>query len=398
MIICAVSSMAAQMLDVDTTELHPDTILVHSDTFYLQDQQMVADVDLLLLNLIAQQSRKLHVDSLDSISSDDTLTLAQLLYLDSLAREMREIDSLRALNATLVEQVVEELPLIDVDKSWVKDVEEDRNDVLRAIRDMRTPWRKEATIMLQITQNYVTDNWYQGGSSSFAGLGIAKGQIGYYTDRFTWENTGEWRVGASTVSADSLHKVNTTDDMLRLYSKANLKIIPKLFASVSLEFETRFLPTYKSNSNELKSGPFSPIRYNMGLGMDYKPIKGLSISFSPLSYKMVYIMDTTRVTESEYGLSDGQSIQHNVGSSVRVEYLWKPVREVELEAKFYLYTNYHQVELDLELNCDFIINRFLSARVMLHPRYDSSVIMKDDTHAKIQFRELISEGFAHKFR
>jgi hypothetical protein len=249
MIICAVSSMAAQMLDVDTTELHPDTILVHSDTFYLQDQQMVADVDLLLLNLIAQQSRKLHVDSLDSISSDDTLTLAQLLYLDSLAREMREIDSLRALNATLVEQVVEELPLIDVDKSWVKDVEEDRNDVLRAIRDMRTPWRKEATIMLQITQNYVTDNWYQGGSSSFAGLGIAKGQIGYYTDRFTWENTGEWRVGASTVSADSLHKVNTTDDMLRLYSKANLKIIPKLFASVSLEFETRFFPTYKSNSN-----------------------------------------------------------------------------------------------------------------------------------------------------
>jgi hypothetical protein len=398
MIICAVSSMAAQMLDVDTAELHPDTILVHSDTFYLQDQQMVADVDLLLLNLIAQQSRKLHVDSLDSISSDDTLTLAQLLYLDSLAREMREIDSLRALNATLVEQVVEELPLIDVDKSWVKDVEEDRNDVLRAIRDMRTPWRKEATIMLQITQNYVTDNWYQGGSSSFAGLGIAKGQIGYYTDRFTWENTGEWRVGASTVSADSLHKVNTTDDMLRLYSKANLKIIPKLFASVSLEFETRFLPTYKSNSNELKSGPFSPIRYNMGLGMDYKPIKGLSISFSPLSYKMVYIMDTTRVTESEYGLSDGQSIQHNVGSSVRVEYLWKPVREVELEAKFYLYTNYHQVELDLELNCDFIINRFLSARVMLHPRYDSSVIMKDDTHAKIQFRELISVGFAHKFR
>jgi hypothetical protein len=398
MIICAVSSMAAQMLDVDTTELHPDTILVHSDTFYLQDQQMVADVDLLLLNLIAQQSRKLHVDSLDSISSDDTLTLAQLLYLDSLAREMREIDSLRALNATLVEQVVEELPLIDVDKSWVKDVEEDRNDVLRAIRDMRTPWRKEATIMLQITQNYVTDNWYQGGSSSFAGLGIAKGQIGYYTDRFTWENTGEWRVGASTVSADSLHKVNTTDDMLRLYSKANLKIIPKLFASVSLEFETRFFPTYKSNSNELKSGPFSPIRYNMGLGMDYKPIKGLSISFSPLSYKMVYIMDTTRVTESEYGLSDGQSIQHNVGSSVRVEYLWKPVREVELEAKFYLYTNYHQVELDLELNCDFIINRFLSARVMLHPRYDSSVIMKDDTHAKIQFRELISVGFAHKFR
>lgn len=405
MIVCAVTSMAAQQLHVDTIILAPDTIhptpdtiKFHPDTFKLNEQEQTADLDQLLLDLIAQQSRALHVDSLDSITTEDTLTIAERLYLDSLAREIREIDSLRALNADLVEQVVEKIPVIDVEKSWVKDVEEDRNDVLRAIRDMRTPWRKEATIMLQVTQNYVTDNWYQGGSSSFAGLGIVKGQIGYYTDRFTWENTGEWRIGASTVSADSLHKVNTTDDMLRLYSKANLKIIPKLFASISLEFETRLLPTYKSNSDELKSGPFSPIRYNMGLGMDYKPIKGLSISLSPLSYKMVYLMDTIRVTETEYGLANGQSVLHNVGSSLRVEYLWKPVREVELEAKFYIYTNYHQVELDLELNCDFIINRFLSARVMLHPRYDSSVIMKDDTHAKIQFRELISVGFAHKFR
>ena len=398
MIVCAVSSLAAQQLDMDTIDTASDTIHLYPDTFYLQDQQVTVDMDQLLLDLIARQSRELHIDSLDSIAQEDTLTIAQRLYLDSLSREMREIDSLRTLNAELVEQVVEHIPTIDVEKSWVKDVEEDRNDVLRAIRDMRTPWRREATVMLQVTQNYVTPNWYQGGSSSFAGLGIAKGQIGYYTDRFTWENTGEWRVGGSTVSADSLHKVNTTDDLLRLYSKANLRIVPKLFASFSLEFETRLLPTYKSNSPELKSGPFSPIRYNMGLGMDYKPVKGLSISFSPLSYKMVYIMDTARVVETEYGLADGQSLQHNVGSSLRVEYLWKPVREVELEAKFYLYTNYQQVELDLELNCDFIINRFLSARVMLHPRFDSSVIMEGDTHAKIQFRELISVGFAHKFR
>ena len=404
LIVCAVTEMTAQQLHVDTIALAPDTIpptdtiLLHPDTFKLSEQPQTADVDQLLLDLIAQQSRELHLDSLDSISSEDTLTIAERLFLDSLAREMKEIDSLKNVNAGLVIQAVEKIPTIKVEKSWVKDVEEDRNDVLRAIRDMRTPWRKEATVMLQITQNYVTDNWYQGGSSSFAGLGIAKGQIGYYADRFTWENTGEWRIGASTISADSLHKVNTTDDMLRLYSKANMKIIPKLFASVSLEFETRLFPTYKSNSYELKSGCFSPVRFNAGFGIDYKPVEGLSISLSPLSYKVLHVRDTIRIVETEYGLAEGQQTQHNIGSSMRLEYTWKPVREVALETKFYMYTNYRQVELDLEVNCDFIINRFLSARVMLHPRYDSSVIMKDDTHAKIQFRELISVGFAHKFR
>jgi hypothetical protein len=321
-----------------------------------------------------------------------------MMRLDSIAREMAEIDSLRQMNANLAFQSMSRMPTIEVERSWIKDAEEDRNDVLRAIREMRTPWRKEATVMLQVTQNYVSPNWYQGGSSSFAGLGIAKGQIGYYGERFTWENTGEWRIGASTISADSLHKVNTTDDLLRLYSKANVRIVPKVFASLSGEIETRLLPTYKSNSDTLKSGPFSPFRFNAAFGIDYKPVKNLSISVSPLSYKVVHIMDTARVRVTDYGLQAGERTQHNIGSSVRIEYTWKPVREVSLESKFYMYTNYHNVELDLEVNCDFIINRFMSARLMLHPRYDSSVIMKGDTRARMQFRELLSIGFAHKFR
>ena len=386
LILCAVSHLAAQSVVSDSVQFYPDT-------FKLQDQQKAANIDMLLLQLVSQQSEQLHVN--DTI---DTLTVAEVMRLDSLKREIAEVDSLRAVNAQLVRQVVTEMPYIPIEKSWVKDEEEDRNDVLRAIRDMHTRWRKEATIMLQVTQTYVTPNWYQGGSSSFAGLGILKGQIGYYGERFTWENTGEWRMGASTISADSIHKVNTTDDLFRLYSKANLRIVPKLFGSVSAEFETRLLPTYKSNSHALKSGPFSPVRFNAALGLDYKPVKGLSISLSPISYKMVHVMDTARVTVTEYGLKAGEQTQHNIGSSLRVEYTWKPVREVALESKFFMYTNYHDVELDLEVNCDFIITRFFSARLMLHPRFDTAVIMEGDDHAKIQFRELLSIGFAHKFR
>ncbi len=376
--LCAVTNLAAQQL--------------YTDTFRLNDQKMTADMDLLLLDMVAEQSAQLHAN--DTI---DTLTIAEQMALDSIEREIREIDSLRAMNAELVIKTVEQMPTIQVEKSWIKDEEEDRNDVLRSIRDMKTPWRREATVMVQITQNYVTPNWYQGGSSSFAGLAILKGYISYITERFTWENTGEWRAGGSTISADTLHKVNTTDDLLRLYSKANYRIVPKLFGSVSAEFETRLLPTYKANSKKMKSGPFSPLRFNAALGLDYKPVPGLSVSFSPLSYKMIHIMDTARVAVTDYGLIAGTQTLHNIGSSVRLEYTWKPVREFAMETRFFMYTNYHYVELDLEVNCDFIINRWLSARLTLHPRYDTSVILDGDTHAKIQFRELLSIGFAHKF-
>ena len=366
---------------------------LYTDTFRLNEQKATVEMDALLLDLVNEQSEALH--AADTI---DTLTLAERMRLDSIERELHEIDSLRNANEGLVLQTIAKVPTIEVEKSWVKDEVEDRNDLLQAIREMRSPWRREATLMAQVTQNYVTDNWYQGGSSSFAGLGIAKGQVSYIRERLTWENTGEWRIGGSTVSADSLHKVNATDDLFRIYSKANLRIVPKLFTSLSAEIETRLLPTYKSNSMDLKSAPFSPFRFNAAFGIDYKPVKGLSISVSPVSYKVIHIMDTVRVNPQDFGLDEHQRTQHNIGSSVRVEHLWKPVREVAIESKFYLYTNYQNVEVDLEVNCDFIINRFLSARLMLHPRYDSTVIKEGDTKAKMQFRELLSIGFSHRFR
>jgi len=383
LVICAATRLAAQN----------DSIRLHADTFRVNDHVKTADMDLMLLDMVAEQGATLYEGD-----SAYMLTPEEIMYIQQLEREQREADSLREMNSHLTFQSMQRTPVIEVEKSWIKDAEEDRNDVFRSIRNMRTPWRKEATVMAQITQNYVTPNWYQGGSSSFAGLGIAKGQINYITDRFTWENTGEWRIGGSTVSADSLHKVNTTDDLFRIYSKANLRVVPKIFASISVEFETRFLPTYKSNSMEMKSAPFSPLRFNAAFGVDFKPVKNLSISVSPLAYKLIHVEDTVHVLGTDYGLDVGQQTQHNIGISVRVEYLWKPVREVQLESKFYFYTNYRHVELDLEVNCDFIINRFFSARVMLHPRYDTSVIMSGDDHAKIQFRELVSVGFAHKFR
>lgn len=392
---CAVCLWAAQ----DSVLVADGYAGVEPDTIRLQDMSAISDLDALLLELVAQQGRTLH----ENDSMEYQLTVEEVLLRDSLLaqahRDSVELDSLKQLNARLREEMHNVPMVVVAKKSLVKDAEEDRNEVLRAIRDMRTPWRKEAKIMVQLTQNYVSPNWYQGGSSSFAVLSIFKGTAGYYSERFTWENTGEWRAGGSTVSGDTLRKINTTDDLFRIYSKANYRAVTnKLYYSFSAEFETRLFNTYKANTRNKKSAPFSPLRVNLALGLDYKPVPGLSISFSPLAYKMVHVGDTLNMKQTDYSIPVGQKTLNDLGSSLRLEYVWKPVREIALEGKFYMYTNYRRVELDLELDCDFIINRFFSARIMLHPRYDNTVIYMDDERAKIQFRELLSIGFAHKFR
>ena len=100
----------------------------------------------------------------------------------------------------------------------------------------------------------------------------------------------------------------------------------------------------------------------------------------------------------DYGIEAGKNALHELGSSLRVDWKWRPVREIQVEANFYFFTNYKRVETELEVDVDFIINRFLSAKLMLHPRYDSTVELDPDMKTKLQFKEFISIGFSHTFK
>lgn len=366
-------------------------IIQYEDTFKLQEQPAAMDFDAMLLQMVSEQSRQLAAaDSASALAGDSAVAAA--------ATEPQPVrDTLPAHLLAELETIHPQAQGVEVENSLVKDLEEDRLALLRSLRKP-TPWKKEGRVLVQLTQNYTSRNWYQGGVSSFAMYSLASGKIGYYGKRLTWENTGEWKAGFATMSGDTLHKMNTTEDQLKLMTKLNFLAHKNIYYNFTGEFLTHFFPTYKENSHNWKTGLFSPLRLNLALGLDFQPVKGLSISVSPLAYKLVYAMNTTRTTPTEFSIPAGSDILNEVGSSMRVEWNWQPFRELDLQAKFYCYTNYRRVELDLEIACDFIINRFLTTRLVLHPRYDNTVILQGDEKARMQFKELLSIGFAHKFR
>lgn len=349
-------------------------------------------MDEFLLQLVAEQTHRLNDN--DSLFQ---LAIAEQHRLDSIRKDSILLDSLKTINKDVV-ILPPSVARLAISKSWIADAEADRQDVLVAIRNAKSPWRKGATVMLQVTQNYVTPNWYQGGNTSFSMLGIIQGYINYQSNKFTWQNQGEWRGGFSTISGDTCHKVNTSEDYFRLYSKAGYEFFKDMHIIMSAEYMMNLLPTYQENSTNLKTGFASPIRFNLAAGVDFRPVKGLSVITNPIAYKLVYVMNTTKTNPNDFGIEQGQNKLSEFGSSVRVDYYWKPVREFALDTRFYMYTNYSRVELDLELNANFIINRFLSARLTLHPRYDNTVILVGDAKAKVQFKELLSIGFTHQFR
>lgn len=427
-----------------------DTIYVQSetytgvapDTFKLQDQPKAVDDDILLLQLIAQQSQQLVVrDSIrrDSLLADLHLRDSMLQVAMAQLQEKRRVlqDSIhvveqmpinRATYAEKEEQKAEQqlfaimdssrlevdsilrrmsdniyLPKPVIEKSIFKDYEADLEDIARSIRDRYSHWYKEANLMLQFTQNYISPNWYKGGKSQFSVLNIAKGQISYRRDPITWDNYGEWRVGITTTPGDTLRKYNVTDDMFRLYSKFGYKIIPKLFAVASVELNTTLWNVWNENQTTAKTAFMTPLKFHVYGGLDYRPINDLSIFVAPVTYKLVYAYfgdgDKKRnIDVTNYGIAAGEHLRNDLGTTIRVQWQWHPVREFGLDTDFYFFTNYHDVEIDWEINGEFYINRFLSIRLMLHPRFDSAYIATGDTKPHIQFKELLSVGFSHKFR
>ncbi len=431
--LCATPVLRGDTVPGDSLMAIPDSLLRVSalpldtvldvDTLKDQDAMVVGfDEDEMLLRMIAQQSDdirrrdSLQRDSLlnelytqerrledelkhvrDSILNLRADELAQAAFRDSIARLQREQDS-------VAKQLAQEKHLgqIAVTKSLIKDTEEDLADMRRNRQNIYSPWRKDALVQLQMAQSYISKNWYQGGNEfNLNILSVLKGNINYSKDNLIWENLGEWRTGFANTPGDTLRLFNTNDDLFRIYSKVGYQIVKNLYLSASADFRTSIWDTWKANTNNLKTTFGTPIRFNIDLGLDYKPVKDLSIVVAPASYKMVYAMVTdSTVTVTDYGIPAGKNILNDVGSSLRVKYKYTPLREIVLETEFYINYTYlkHTLEVDWQTTCNFVINRFLTTRITLHPRYDSSYKPNGATKAKIQFKEMLSIGFSHTFR
>jgi hypothetical protein len=267
---------------------------------------------------------------------------------------------------------------------------------LRIRDDKPNPWTKKATGLAQFSQNYASANWYQGANSNVAVLGNLAGKLNYNDNKYIqWDNDAEWRMGFNTVPPPSLRPLNTNDDVLRATSKLGVKAGGHFFYSASVDFSTQLFNNYKSTtSKDLKSTFLTPVRFNVGLGLDYKVENVLSLMVSPFSYKYIYMNDIKNLSPNLFGIAAGQNVLSEVGSAFKVLYTYLPMEKVLINTKFSFYTNYTKVEIDWETVCTLTINRFLSTRISLNPRYDNTIIGEKQG---IQFKQLMSVGFSYKF-
>lgn len=410
-----------------------DSVRVYADTFRMYEHQTIDDSDWLLQQL-ASQAEQIYVK--DSIQRDSLIMSLEEQQRDLWVQMMIWQDRLQHLNDSMqyLNDSIDQLhrlqltrvpppPTIDTLKLYLDSLsrevvsdphttavtltprqrdnaKDDLAELKASLKAQRTHWYKEGNIIMQFSQSYASPNWYGGSSPlAFALIANFKERIAYINNNIAWENNFYWRTGLSTTPSDSLRKYNVTDDLIRINSKFGYKVFKSLYVSTSADFQTTQWNQWKTNKRELQSAFLTPIYFNLNVGIDYKPLEGLSIAVYPANYKLVYALNARKsgVDVTAYGIKAGKDFMNEFGSSVRINWHYKIIREIVIDTELYFYTNYKAVEIDWEINADFIINRFLSAHVMLRPRFDNTKHVAGEPRDRIQFKDLLSIGFSHKF-
>ena len=408
--------------ELDTLDIEAKLLAFHSaDT-------LIAEVDSTLLTINSQLSTKVNPLFLDWVLGDVEQGAGNREYGiwsdDSVVANVRKgvKDYVRTTAPELYAYHKSQLP--SVSELQVGRIQYDKRDKLLLNLDSlnrsktsklkvdlpeMSKWSKGAKFQVHASQNYISSNWYKGGESNMAATLYAMGYFNYDNRKgLQWDNKAEWKLGLYGMASDSLRWLRVNDDLLRLNSKLGYKAFKNFYYTAEWDFQTQLFNTFKSNTYIRTSGPFSPIRMSLSAGMDYKWKNYVSVFVSPLSYKLVYVADMScrdgvlpeENIAHQVGITDGTRRSNQLGALVRTDFDYDFNESIGMEVHFSFFGNYAGKIKGVEVGCEVIgnfkINRFLSAKVSLYPRYDSTTLPADGGKPKMQFYELISLGFNYK--
>lgn len=269
----------------------------------------------------------------------------------------------------------------------------------------RINWLHTFNISLQLSQAYLSGNWYQGGTShlSFFGGFLWDVQLNqaYYPNAM-FQSTVSYKLAVNSTPDDQYHRYNVSQDLFQYNMKAGYKALRNWYYSMTMQFKTQFLNSYPTNSPDRSASFLSPGEFNVGLGMTYtkqneKKTLTFSASLAPLSYNLKTCIDPL-VDHAQFGIDQNRKWLNEIGSNIEVNFtalLWENITYV---TRLFIFSDYKEIQTDWENTLNFQFSKLFSTQIYAHLRYDTAA---DPTLSprwgKLMLKEILSVGISYNF-
>lgn len=261
-------------------------------------------------------------------------------------------------------------------------------------------WEIKGSFSSQFMQYYVSDNWYKGGENHVSMLAAFNIEANYNNkQRLTFNNKLETKLGFQTSPSDTYHKFKTNADLLRLTDKLGIQASKHWYYTFMLQSWTQFYKAYKSNSATVSSDFLSPFETVFSIGMDYKLQKkrvNLTATLSPGAANFKFC-DREALVQN-YGIEQGKHWKRDLGSTVTINMTLKFCEQVNWVTRLYAFYDYKDhLKAEWENTINLKINKYLTTKLFLYPRFDNSVTKKNEDDSYLQFNEYLSVGLDLSF-
>lgn len=263
-------------------------------------------------------------------------------------------------------------------------------------------------------------NWAAGGQNSLSALGIMNLYGNFKSGKNTWNNTLDLTYGTVKLQDQRLRK---SDDRLEANVKYGRQASSKWFYTAQFNLRTQISPTYTPERDSVMSNFMAPAFMLASIGMDYKPNPKLSVFLSPFTGKFTAVLNQRMADYGAFGVSPanrdalgqlipgtGQRLREEFGGFVNVRFRDEIFKNVTLQSKADLFSNYLQNPKNIDINWEnlvnFKVNKFLSASLFVHLIYDDDIMIDVDRSGdgnidgkgpRVQLKETMGIGFSYKF-
>ena len=226
-----------------------------------------------------------------------------------------------------------------------------------------------------------------------------------------WENSFLFQYGLlKSGDYDSFRK---NKDRLEINSKFGQKAFKHWYYTAYANMKTQSFKGYRYPNDSVPVSKFlAPVYIQFGIGMDYKPSKKFAVLMAPLGAKFTVVADTVLINQVQYGLAEDKKIRKEMGATINSKYKSTIAKNVVLENKIGLFSNYlekpQNIDIDWEVIINMKVNRYMNVTLSTHLIYDDNILLplyeKIDgvktnvgTGKRIQFQESLTVGLSYQF-